>query len=169
MVLDKEYFETQMKAFASFVGVDAPNILQANEYYEKFKSCENIKFHKIIRRLYDTWKYKHFPLLADFLQAQREVFAGDLPEYKPEPRVENVNKITKQKEWRRIIDAMKMLDFLEDRCKQKKIKWIPFITDMLKKDMVYLIKENVWKHNSKIDTTEDIFEPRWYYPPEYYK
>ena len=165
--MTEQYFEMQMKGFASFIGVDSPNKIQANEYYKKFKHLEDTKFHKVIRRLYDTWKYKHFPLLADFIQAKNELFAGNLPEYRPEPRLENVDKITKQKEYKDIIEAMNMLNYLEDRCKSKGMEWIPFIKDMLQKDMVYLIDEKKWTHSSK--AVGNVFEPRKYYPPKYYK
>ena len=157
----------QMKGFASFIGVDSPNKMQAAEYYKKFERLEDGKFHKIIRRLYDTWKYRHFPLLADFIQAQKELFAGDMPEYVPEPRVENIMAITKQKEYRGIIEAIEMLNYLEDKCKQKKIEWIPFIKDMLRKDMVYNREEKKWIQSSKAQ--DDVFEPIKFYPPEYYK
>lgn len=167
--LDREYFETQMKGFASFVGIDAPNKMQAAIYYERFKNYDAKKFHKVIYRLYETWKYKHFPLLADFVQAAKELFAGDLPEYKLEPRVDDIMKVTRQKECKRIIEAMLMLRYLRGRCKKKDIEWIPFIKDMLKKNMVYLKKEKKWVSAGKVDITDNVFEPRKHYPLEYYK
>lgn len=167
--LDRDYFETQMKGFAYFIGVDVPNKMQAAIYYERFKNYDTKKFHKVIHRLYETWKYKHFPLLGDFVQAAKEIFAGDMPEYKPEPRIDNVMAVTMQKEYKSIIEDMEMLSYLKDRCKQKNLEWIPFIKDMLKKNMVYLKKEKKWVSAGKVAITDNVFEPRKYYSPEYYK
>lgn len=172
-MLDKNFFTEQIKIFIDYLNRRYPGkdikltVIDRDMYYEKNKHLDAIKFAKIIKWLYETWNYGHFPLIADFVKARNVLFSGDLPEYKSETRIENVDAITKQKEWKRIIGANKILDYMENRCKQKGINWIQFIKDMLRKDMVYNKEDKKWVHTSK--AVGNIFEPRKYYPPEYYK
>jgi len=78
-------------------------------------------------------------------------------------------RVTRQKEYRRIISAMDMLNKLENVCIRDKIAWIPFIKDKLKRNMIYQSIEKTWHQAFDIKITNDVFELRKYYPPEYYK
>jgi hypothetical protein len=139
-----------------------------NFYYDKFKYLSDTRFVQIIKQLYDTWKYKRFPLVADFVEAQRQTAPNGPPEYKSEGRIENVCAVTAQKEYRRIIRGMDTLTYLEKRCEEQGKNWRETIKKILRSGKVYNVKTKQWFDEGTIEVTNDIFEPRKYYPPEYY-
>jgi len=178
MTLTKEIFESQIRGLASFIGCDLPTNLQAAIYWDKFKGITDKRFCKLVKRLYDTWKYRHFPLLGDFNTAFNETSEGQR-EYQPEPR-EPLNQTLKSKAFKRVHEGLKMLDKLEREVTKKKMGnkfysdvprrislsyWIPFIKQVLRAGMVY--QGGKWLKKS--EAKGEHFDPREFYPPEYYK
>ena len=181
-MLDKNFFDEQMRVFIDYLNRRFPGkctvTIQDNEmYYKNVQHFDNIKFTKLMKYLYDSWQYGHFPLIADFNRIKKELFGGELPEYKPEPRIENVDAITKQKEWRKVIEGIKLLSEISDIVVKKKVGarfhsmgecekkdvWVPFCKQILAAGML-------WDKQAKrfVDRVEPIpehcFDLRGMYP-----
>ena len=117
---------------------------------------------------------------ANFTEAFYSTSEGER-EYKPEPR-EEINQTLKSKELKRVIDGLGMLDKLEDEVAKKKMGkryqsdlprrislsyWIPFIKQVLQAGMVYQLENKKWVKIK--EAIGEYFNPREFYPPEYYK
>ena len=183
-MLTKETFEMQVKSLAGYIagrsGIDvALSVLDKNLYYDNLKYLDDVAFCKTTSRLIGTWTYRHFPMIGDIKKAALE-FYSPLKEYKPEPRIENVDAITKQKQWRTITEGIKLLSEISDIVVKKKVGarfhsmgecekkdvWVPFCKQILAAGML-------WDKQAKrfVDRVEPIpehcFDLRGMYPPEH--
>jgi len=126
--LNRETFETQMKAFSATIQCGITKIAAEN-YYENLKYIKDSVFCRSMTHLLKTWKFKYFPLIADIIRAIKET--EPTPEYKPLPRFEGQYKGELAKIYRVVYPAM----------------------DEIRKEVVRLYKEK-YKINSDVNTQQ---------------
>lgn len=189
--MDREYFDKHIDDFSKYLlslnsDCDIPKDEKIKDrYYNQFKHCENKRFSKVLVWLYRNWptKYKSFPGISEFRNAFNETSEGR-PEPKPQPR-ESINETLQSKAFKRVYEGIEMLDRLEMEVTKKKMGknfhtgvsrmtrlsyWVPFIRQVLRANMLYHIKRKQWIKRSEVtEITEEWFNPREFYPLEYYK
>jgi len=69
-MMDLEMFKMQMKRLSSVIQAEVSLSLVEKEYYPKFKTMDSQRFAKIVEYLIDNWKFKSFPTIANFKDAQ---------------------------------------------------------------------------------------------------
>ena len=184
MVMDRDFFEMTMHDFGVYMlnlnsNCDIPKDNTVKDrYFNSFKRFENKRFAKLVSWLYVNYPKKTFPTIAEFYGALNSTGEGT-KEYVPEKR-ESVSVTERSKAFKRCVDGMKMLDHLEMEVTRKKMGmkfstnvsrntslsyWIPFIKQVLRAGMVY--QGGKWLKKS--EAKGEHFDPREFYPPEYYK
>jgi len=68
--MDKSYFGKKCEELSLAIGCETPSALALNEYFKKFDNVKDSRFDEMIEVLKEGSKYKRFPLIWDFKQAQ---------------------------------------------------------------------------------------------------
>lgn len=85
--MDKPYFFGKCEELSLSLGIDCPNNLTLNQYYEEFIKLNDKRFDEIIKHLKTNSKYKRFPLIWDFKESQKATHRENT--YKQYPEEEN--------------------------------------------------------------------------------
>ena len=190
-MLDKEYFTTQIKTLTDYINrrFSQSNIkitsVDRDFYYSKFSYMDNLRFAKVIKWLYENWRYKHFPLIGDFNMAKEQTSEGLPGNYiSPKPEDEKRNAgVAYFKHMMKIINRdikiMKILEFKiykeqtgnftsDETPRAQTLKfYIPFMKEMFEKNMAYHIKNKEWVKSTPETRREEYFIPACNYPPNH--
>lgn len=86
--MDKAYFKIKCEELCVAIGVEEPSNITLTEYYKKFQNIRDSRFDEIIEALKDGSKYKRFPLIWDFKQAQSGTVKPMNPERQPDEPID---------------------------------------------------------------------------------
>ena len=68
--MDKSYFLDKCEELCTAIDCEIPGTLTLAEYFKKFQNIPDSRFDEMVEVLKDVSKYKRFPLIWDFKQAQ---------------------------------------------------------------------------------------------------
>lgn len=86
--MDKQYFIKKCKELVIAIDCETPGNLTLNEYYKKFQNIHENRFDDMIEVLKDSTKYKRFPLIWDFKQAESGTVKPQNKYYPPDEPID---------------------------------------------------------------------------------
>lgn len=108
--MDKEIFKNGFSQVASYLGITGINTLTIKLYYEQLNNIPENYWDKTVKYLIKTWKYKHLPLIADFLEAYKAIKPTE-SSYKPDTRDDKAFNPMTQIQY--IVDGLKCQDIIK--------------------------------------------------------
>ncbi len=139
--MDKTYFYKKCEELCLAIGCDEPNNLTLDEYYKKFHNIRDSRFDEIIEALKDGSKYKRFPLIWDFKQAQSGTVTPQNPVFDEDEPID-------REEYSRDLMALveKFKPKKEGGYKPKKRDQL--YTEKMNEEMVWSYSKYKWVHKS---------------------
>jgi len=139
--MNKVYFKKKCEELSLAIGCEIPNKMTLKEYYKKFQNIRDERFDEIIESLKDNSKYKRFPLIWDFKQAQSGTVKPMNPVYDEDVPIDKV-------EYSRDLLALaeKFRPKPKDGYKPKKRDQL--YTEKMKAEMVWSYSKYKWVHKS---------------------
>lgn len=73
-IMESNLFKNQIDRLVNVKGLDRPNSMRLNEYYQALKYITDQDFQEVITYLLTNYKYNMFPQIWDFKQAKNDTF-----------------------------------------------------------------------------------------------
>lgn len=83
--MDKSIFDKKFTEISTYLNITGITKLTMDLYFDQLETIPNELFLKTVEQLIKTWKYKHFPLVADFIEAYKAIKPTEST-YRPVPR-----------------------------------------------------------------------------------
>jgi len=170
-MLTEKTFKEQISGMLTYLKTSLTE-LTIKQYYDALQKISDDDFNKAVKYLYSSWKYPHFPLIADFVAAYKAIKPTEST-YKPQPRDDNAfNPMTQIKEIR---FGLKCQDIIKKQllqpiygsgfdsgfdCGDKRDKLRVLMAEKIKANECFSLQNERWgKRENAVITGNYYFQP----------